>query len=303
MQINTPALQSCFVAFNTAFQKGFNSAQPRLSQFATFIPSTGKSNVYAFMLKLLKMRQWIGEREIQNISSASYQLDNLLYELSVAVDANDIKDDSLGVYGPLMEAMGEQVALWSEDLLLAALLAGESATTFDKVAFFSKSHPVDLAGRVSGTQSNLFDSSDGATGVDEATYSAALVKMSTLLGSDGRPLGCQATDVLVHPSQEFAMKKLVAAAYGANGSTNVYQGTTKVTVLPQLTNAKEFYLVDNSRPIKPLIMQVRESPDFVSYTDPKDERVFKNNEFVYGSKARGAAGYGLWFTALKVKLP
>jgi phage major head subunit gpT-like protein len=37
---------------------------------------------------------------------------------------------------------------------------------------------------------------------------------------------------------------------------------------------------------------------------PDDENVFKRDEFLYGVRARGAAGYGLWFlTALAAQQP
>lgn len=55
-----------------------------------------------------------------------------------------------------------------------------------------------------------------------------------------------------------------------------------------------WFLIDDSRPIKPLILQVRRPIDLVSLDDPKDENVFKRKEFVYGMDGRLAAGVGLW---------
>lgn len=55
-----------------------------------------------------------------------------------------------------------------------------------------------------------------------------------------------------------------------------------------------WYLLDCSRPIKPFIFQKRQDPTFVIKGDEKDSNVFERDEILYGAKARGNAGYGLW---------
>ena len=52
-----------------------------------------------------------------------------------------------------------------------------------------------------------------------------------------------------------------------------------------------WYLVCTSRVLKPIILQRRKDFEFVAKDDPKDDRVFMNKEFVYGSDARGNVGY------------
>jgi len=46
--------------------------------------------------------------------------------------------------------------------------------------------------------------------------------------------------------------------------------------------------------MKPLILQEAYKPDLVEKFDPRDERVFMNDEFVWGSWAMYGAGYFLW---------
>lgn len=63
-----------------------------------------------------------------------------------------------------------------------------------------------------------------------------------------------------------------------------------------------FYLLDTTRHVKPLIYQNRVSPEFNVQNDAdKSDRVFMKDEYLYGSRARGAAGYGMWQFAHKVK--
>jgi len=52
-----------------------------------------------------------------------------------------------------------------------------------------------------------------------------------------------------------------------------------------------WFLVDSSKPIKPLIFQPRRSFQLITYFDPSDERVFWNKEFVWGVDGRSGAGY------------
>ena len=55
-----------------------------------------------------------------------------------------------------------------------------------------------------------------------------------------------------------------------------------------------WFLLDVTRALKPLILQERKAPVFVAKDDPKDDRVFMNKEFVYGSDLRAAVGFGFW---------
>jgi phage major head subunit gpT-like protein len=63
---------------------------------------------------------------------------------------------------------------------------------------------------------------------------------------------------------------------------------------------EEYYLMDTTRAVKPLIFQQRVSPEFAYLNKPEDPNVFERDEFLYGVRARGNAGYGPWFLAAKV---
>ncbi|MCG8436149.1 MAG: Mu-like prophage major head subunit gpT family protein [Gammaproteobacteria bacterium] len=55
-----------------------------------------------------------------------------------------------------------------------------------------------------------------------------------------------------------------------------------------------WYLMDLSRPMRPIIWQVRRNYDLVSLDKMDDENVFMRKEFLYGVDGRVNAGYGLW---------
>jgi phage major head subunit gpT-like protein len=55
-----------------------------------------------------------------------------------------------------------------------------------------------------------------------------------------------------------------------------------------------WFLLDTSRAIRPLLYQPRIAPVFQQFTKDSDERVFWQDEYIYGVRARSNAGFGLW---------
>lgn len=55
-----------------------------------------------------------------------------------------------------------------------------------------------------------------------------------------------------------------------------------------------WFLLDTSRAIRPLIWQEREPYEFQQLVDSDNEYVFRNDQYLYGLRARVNAGFGLW---------
>ena len=308
MEITPSSLESMNRGFSMSFQGGFDAHQPFWQKLANETSSDGAEEVHGFLDKLPGMREWVGERVYSNIVNGMYALKNKDYELSLEVERNDIEDDKLGRYKPMFQLMGEQVGKWPDELVTAALLAGEASLCYDGQYFFDTDHPKDISGRVSGTQSNLATS----TALTAANYAAKRAAMMTLVGADGKPLGIMPNALIVPPALEKTAKEIVVAstvpnAGGTASQTNVQAGTADVMVLPWLSAAAggsdtDWYLGDLSKPIKPLMMQFRKRPSgLVAFDKPTDPNVFEKKKFRYGVDARGAAGYGLWWFLMKCK--
>lgn len=86
MIITPQALRGIYTAFNTVFNKAFEGQHPTYEKVATVVPSTSESETYAWLGDIPGMREWIGEREIQNLSGSAY--DNILVKSSVTVSQN-----------------------------------------------------------------------------------------------------------------------------------------------------------------------------------------------------------------------
>ena len=62
-------------------------------------------------------------------------------------------------------------------------------------------------------------------------------------------------------------------------------------------------LADLSRPLKPVIWQVRREFDLVRLDQPNDQNVFSRKEFLYGVEGRNNVGFGLWQFSFGSKQP
>lgn len=55
-----------------------------------------------------------------------------------------------------------------------------------------------------------------------------------------------------------------------------------------------WFITDNTKPLLPFLFQLRKAPQITVRMDEKDPHVFDQDEFKFGIKARGNAGYGFW---------
>ncbi|MEO5338637.1 MAG: Mu-like prophage major head subunit gpT family protein [Magnetospirillum sp. WYHS-4] len=62
-----------------------------------------------------------------------------------------------------------------------------------------------------------------------------------------------------------------------------------------------WFLLDCSRAFKPLVFQERIKPVFTALDKESDHNVFWQDEYIYGCRARGAAGFGFWQLAFGSK--
>ncbi|MFW5490426.1 MAG: Mu-like prophage major head subunit gpT family protein [Desulfovibrio sp.] len=212
MIINQAALAGIGRGFKTIFNQAFQGGQPQWPIVAMQAPSDGSEEDYKWLGAFPKMREWIGERQVKNLSAFTYTIKNKPFESTISVDRDDIEDDKIGVYTPLIQGLAHEAATHPDELVFALLKSGFAATCFDGQYFFDTDH--DMGG----------------------------TSVSNFGGGTGTP----------------------------------------------------WYLLDLSRPIKPLVFQIRRKPQFVEMDDPKSENVFRRKEFLYGVDDRKNVGFGLW---------
>ncbi|PWR17640.1 Mu-like prophage major head subunit gpT family protein [Zavarzinia aquatilis] len=161
MNIDAANLRSLYTGFSAAFQGGFAGVTPNYTRVATVVPSTTKSNEYGWLGDMPRIREWIGDRVVNDISTAGYTIKNKSFESTVGVDQDDIDDDNIGLYTPLFTELGRSSATFPDELVWPLLKAGFSTTCFDKQYFFDTDHPVLDA---DGATINSVANTDGGAG-------------------------------------------------------------------------------------------------------------------------------------------
>lgn len=136
MIINSQNLATLYVAFNAAYQRGFAAVEPQWSAIATEVKSTTGENEYGWLGAWPRLREWLGDRVVNNIAAHGYTIKNRKFESTVGVPADKIEDDQFGVYAPLFEEMGRAAAAHPDELVFDLIKTGFEQLAYDKVAFF-----------------------------------------------------------------------------------------------------------------------------------------------------------------------
>ena len=284
MIINSQNLRGIFIGFNTLFNKALEEVQPLYTKVATVTPSTTDSETYAWLGDVPGMREWIGDREIQNLTAADYTIKNKDFELTVGVPRNAIEDDKIGVYNPSVQMLGQSAAIHPDELIFSLLKDGFTAKCYDGLPFFSSAHKIG--------EKDV--SNKGTAKLSLESYTAARAAMMSLTNSKGRPLNLVPNLLVVPPALE-GMARTITKSEFINGSTNTMKDTAEPLTVPALAGKDTaWYLLCTVRPIRPLIYQERKKAKFVSMTNETDPNVFFRKEYIYGVDSRGNAGFGFW---------
>jgi phage major head subunit gpT-like protein len=143
MAIITPALlTSLRTGFSKAFQDALTNTPTDWQKVATRVPSSSASNTYGWLNQFPTLREWVGDRVLKDMAAQAYQIQNKLFEGTVAVKRTDIEDDNVGVYTPLFEEMGRAAATHPDQLVFGLLKDAHTVTCYDGQFFFDTDHPV-----------------------------------------------------------------------------------------------------------------------------------------------------------------
>jgi phage major head subunit gpT-like protein len=259
---------------------------------AMTVPSSTSQNDYGWLAEIPGMREWVGDREIKNISGSTYAIKNREFELTVGVRRSDIEDDNVGIYAPMFQELGANVAYHRDELVFELLKNGFTGLAYDGKPFFASNHKVGKK-TVSNTDTGK---------LTRPRFQAALAAMQSQTNEAGRPLrafmgeGERAPLLVVGPTNRALADEIVTLPTLSGGGANPDYGRARVLVLPELTGTAADYwmLLDTSRVVKPLILQVRLEPEFTRLDSADDQNVFMRSEYVYGFRDRKNAGYGFW---------
>lgn len=143
MIINQESLANIYTGLSAVFNAAFQSvANPWYTLLAMTVPSTGRSIDYKFLLDFPGMREWIGDRLIKSLEGKKWEVVNQDWESTIGVDRNDIEDDQLGLYNPIVAALAQEAKFHPNQLFADLITDGGAADCYDGSYFFATDHPV-----------------------------------------------------------------------------------------------------------------------------------------------------------------
>lgn len=216
MIINGANLRTLYTGFSTAFQGGLGGVANSYQRVALTAPSTTRSNEYGWLGQIPRIREWIGDRVVNNLETRGYTIRNRSFESTIEVDRDDIEDDNIGIYAPIFSEFGRSSASFPDELVWPFLAGGFSNVCFDGQYFFDVDHPVLLA---DGVTVGSYANTDGGTGNPWFLIDASRV-IKPIIYQTRRPFELvrmdQDTDERVFTAKKFR--------YGTDGRCNVGYG-------------------------------------------------------------------------------
>jgi len=311
VEVSSSALTTFFTQNEVKFGQALAAVDKWQPLLSTTMPSATTQNIYAWMQRLPIMRQWIGDRVINQVSTQNITIPNLPFEQTHALLKEDVMNDNFGVFNMNLQYMAMQAGKWPDQQLANYLINSAAATAatpvngYDGVPLYSTVHPAlgaGVAGPVPGglgNQSNLYVN----TALTYENFRIVRANMLNLKGSDNQPLYNQSDLLVCGPTLEGVARNILEAdlVAGVNSvntapQSNVQKGLCKVKVIQELSSMPNaWWLFCTTNVVKPLIWQLRQAPQFTYLVNPNDLNVFMSRQFVYGAEAWGAPAAALWF--------
>ncbi|NIW15640.1 MAG: hypothetical protein GWN31_17320, partial [Candidatus Thorarchaeota archaeon] len=225
--------------------------------------STSDSEKYGWLGESPQLREWVDERQLSGLNDFDYTLPNKDYEATLKVDKNTMDDDQLGNVKVRVRDLAARARTHPRKLFFDALVAGTTDLCYDGQAFFSNSH-----NESGSAQDNLlgYSAAGSIPTVAEftAAFEAARAAIRGFQDDQGEPRNEGELDlhVVASPLLENVMDQVFNATLLSN-STNTLKGAAKPLVSSRLSGL-DFYVLDGSGVIKPLIHQERQAINFES---------------------------------------
>lgn len=223
MILNQNTLAGVTTNFNAIFNGAFVGAKnvDHYLDLAMVVTSTTAENSYPWLADNFDIKEWLDERQYQNLKSSGFTIRNRDFEGTVEVERNAIEDDQLGIYAPLLRQMGDATATFPNRLVFPLLKTGFTALCWDGQNFFDTDHPGFDADGKETSVSNFM----GGSGT--AWYLVATASpIKPIIYQERRRFQFVAKDKLTDDNV-FDRKKFL---YGVDGRMNVGFGMPQLIV-------------------------------------------------------------------------
>jgi phage major head subunit gpT-like protein len=279
MEITQGNLEAVFTGLKAVFSEAVQSTEDqRIQRLMEVVPSTSGSEQYPTATLLGDLEEVLDEVTITGIGAFVQSVPNRTFARIVQVKRNDVADDNIGVYRPGVRQLGRRAALYPLRLAAEALLAGFTDQWVDEATVFSDSH--QWVGGLSW--SNRADAALDATG-----FEAACSALEQRTGPDGAPLGLEPDLLVCGLANKAAAEAILEVQYLEAGQSNRNYKKCDLLVLHRFSASTAWFVMDTD-PVRPLILQDREGPEFTAKDSPDDDEAFYREQYAYKARRRCA---------------
>lgn len=289
--IDRTKIEDALTGFKATFANAFAGATPITDAVATRIQSDSPQEVYNWFGEVPKMREWIGDRRFDELRAYAATIVNKNWANGIRINADDIRDDKLGLVQPKIATLAAAAARHQDELVMSYLSLGFAGTlglAYDGQYFFDTDH----SDGGSASQSNK-----GTSALDATSFGVAWQSMLERTDENGEPLDIMPKFLIYGPKNRVVVQGLIEADTLSTGGVNVNFGSVVPVLSRRLVGTYDdywFLIGEGVGGMKPIIMQEREPVEFIAQDDPASEGYINRKEFRYGANWRGNAGYGMW---------
>lgn len=289
VQITPEYLDTVNTGFKAIFDESFEASEALAyyKKVATVIEAKSKTVNYGWLGDVPLMREWIGERVLNDLTLYDYEIKRKKFEVAIEIDREDIEYDDLGIIKPRIMGMASSISYHYDELVFG--LFEKNGLCYDGKAFFDDEH---LFGKDSSGV-DIEYSNIGTAELSKGSLRSAITAMSKIKSDKGRTLYVRPNILVIPPELEETAIILLKSDL-IDGSSNVYKDMLEYVISPHLTNPKGWYLLDTTKPIKPFVLQITQKPRFGAVDSENNEYVFKKDKFLYGFDTKDNTGYGMW---------
>lgn len=294
--MSTPSylLQRVKVEFARTWRELENMSGPQkgLLNIALRAPSTSREETYAWMGSIPAVEEFLSDAQIEQLSDYDFTIRNRDWVVPVHIRKSDYNDDKTGMAAQIGQLMAAELAKHPAELIEDLIIAGDSGTAYDGIAFFSDtSSPRVNDNLLTGTGTTLSQLATDLESVEAA--------MMSFVDDQGKYLNIVPDSIVCGPTLMNKFKRLVGSetdpTASAHGTLNPFYrryavyGSAKIGA----DDANDWYAFASGGVLKPFIWQTRENPSVAIEDNPTSP------SYAIVGTSRGNVGYGLPHLAVK----
>lgn len=280
-----------------------------VDQIAMYIGSDQNSEQYGWLGQSPSMREWVGERLINQLRTNGMSIDNKKFESTLEVDIDDLKFDKSGQVLVRINELADRTNMQYAKLLSTLKQDGTTKVCYDGQYFYDTDH---TEGNNQTNQSNKINitiasapvnnhGSTTAPSAGEMQY-AILQAIQTMYGfkdDQGEPMNENAQKFLVMVPTNLWVPAIAAVTNpiidGNDTNTLAMMKQFEINVVPnpRLTWTSQFTVDRTDGNVKPFIRQEQNKVEIAAIAEGS-ELEFYQRKHHYGTYCKGNVGYGYW---------